>query len=156
MVQVPPAIKRAVETLVADAKILNELMGWKVGGSKALPRSPGRDRHACLTNQRSSGMKVKRDQKDDRQWKADQPNQGVPYKSHRDLSWKSNHPLPVSFRFPSSPCVSAGPASCAAVPRARAVSPTSGFIGWPVTTTASIVLARCHASRTVATVVLFA
>jgi hypothetical protein len=154
MVQVPPAIKRAAETLVV--KILNELMGSKVSGSKALPRSPGRGQHACLTNQRSSGMKVKRDQKDDRQWKADQPNQGVPYKSHRDLSWKSNHPLPVSFRFPNNACVLAGPAPCAALPRARGASSVSGFIEWPETITASIVLARCHASRTIATVVLFA
>jgi hypothetical protein len=41
MDQVPSAIKRAVETLVADPKILNELAGSKVGGSKALPLSPG-------------------------------------------------------------------------------------------------------------------
>jgi hypothetical protein len=41
MGKVPPAIKRAGETLVADAKILNEVVGSKVGGSKALPLSSG-------------------------------------------------------------------------------------------------------------------
>ena len=62
------------------------------------------------------------------------------------LSLKSNPPLPVWFRFPNNACVSAGPISCAAVPRARGASPGSSFIGWAVTTAASIVLARCHAS----------
>ena len=100
-------------------------------------------------------MQVKRDQKDDRQWKADQPEQGASYKSHPGLSLKSNHPLQVWF--PDSVACS-GPFRFLA---AQMPCGTRGVVRLrlhrvAVTTTASVVLARDHALRTITTVATFA
>jgi len=98
-------------------------------------------------------MQVKRDQKDDRQWKADQPEQGASYKSHPGLSLRSNHPLQVWF--PDSVACSLVPCGADAMRHEgrRSVAASSGG---QVTTTASVVLARDHALRTVTTVATFA
>src|SRR6188474_1317645 len=77
--RVPPPVKRAAETLVADTNNLKRIDRLESraalrrrAGTASLRSAPCR---ACDDMGRLAGMQIERDQKDDRQRNADQPKQ---------------------------------------------------------------------------------